>query len=203
MCISTNSGHLAEYLRADIHFYTYAGIRMARMKTDKNAPVSVLALLDERPGSRTSHYEEEWNGFWQFCNVMQFNRSFTAASTVGLDQHAYVALDVQTIDAATMLASSASLDGEAWSEIREMLFDDEAKRMADLLEEKGIPAPDDAGVELTDNSGMVFAEVELVWTERKIGYMTEDHQSERAPAERAGWRIFMAADEIDRVFEEG
>ena len=134
---------------------------------------------------------------------MQFNRIFTAASTVGLDQHAYVALDVQTMDTATVLASSTGLDGAAWSEIREMLFDEAAIRMADLLEERGIPAPDDAGMELTDNSGMVFAEVELAWTDRKIGYMTEDHQAEREPAERAGWRIFMVADEIDRVFEEG
>ena len=43
-------------------------------------------------GFRTDKYEQEWNGFWQFFNVMQFNKSFAAVCRTGLDSHAYVTL---------------------------------------------------------------------------------------------------------------
>ena len=59
---------------ADAHFYAYAGVLPSNLKADgKNAPITVLALLDDRPDARTDKYEQEWNGFWQFFNVMQFN----------------------------------------------------------------------------------------------------------------------------------
>ena len=187
---------------SDTHFYVYAGILVATMKADKNAPVAILALLDDRADSRTDKYEQEWNGFWQFFNVMQFNKSFAAVCGTGLDNHAYVALPYgQTETAAEDNAPSAG-SGEGWGEIREMLFDDTTVKIADVLEEKGIVAPEEAGYELADDSGEVIAEIELAWINRKIGYMTEDQQAAREKAESAGWKIFINADEIDTIFGE-
>ena len=71
-----------------------------------------------------------------------------------------------------------------------------------MLEEKGIEAPDEAGYELTDESGEVIAEIELAWVSRKIGFMTKNQQTDRDKAEQSGWRIFISTDEIDSVFKE-
>ena len=133
---------------------------------------------------------------------MQFNKSFAAVCGTGLDNHAYVALPYgQTETAAEDNAPSAG-SGEGWGEIREMLFDDTTVKIADVLEEKGIVAPEEAGYELADDSGEVIAEIELAWINRKIGYMTEDQQAAREKAESAGWKIFINADEIDTIFGE-
>lgn len=187
---------------SDSHFYAYAGILAASMKADKNAPVAVLAMLDDRVDSRTDKYEQEWNGFWQFFNVMQFNKSFAAVCGTGLDNHAYVALPYGQTDTAAEDNASSAVSGEGWGEIREMLFDDATVKIADALEEKGIAAPEEAGYELADDSGEVIAEIELAWICRKIGYMTDDQQADREKAENAGWKIFVGADEIDTIFGE-
>ena len=187
---------------SNTHFYAYAGISAASMKADRNAPVSVLALLDDRPDSRTDKYEQEWNGFWQFFNVMQFGKQFAAVCSTGLDNHAYVSLPYGQTDTTAEDNAPARAGSEGWSEIREMLFDEEALKIADTLEEKGVAAPEEAGFELADDKGAVIAEIELAWTNKKIGYMTEDQQAGREKAEGAGWRIFISADEAGAVFRE-
>lgn len=188
---------------SDTHFYAYAGILSATMKTDKNAPVAVLAVLDDRAGSRTDKYEQEWNGFWQFFNVMQFAKRFVAVSRTGLDVHAYISLPHGQNDTAAEDNSPAAPVGEAWAEIREMLFDDATVKLAGILEEKGIAAPEEAGYELANDSGEVIAELELAWTGRKVGYMTKEQAADRENAENAGWTVFTTTDEIDKVFGEG
>lgn len=187
---------------SDSHFYAYAGILAASMKADKNAPVAVLALLDDRADSRTDKYEQEWNGYWQFFNVMQFNKSFAAVCGTGLDNHAYVALPYGQTDTVAEDNAPSAGSSEGWGEIREMLFDDTTVKIADALEEKGIAAPEKAGYELADDSGEVIAEIELAWINRKIGYMTEEQQAAREKAENAGWTIFINTDEIDTIFGE-
>ena len=186
---------------SDSHFYAYAGILAERMEADRNAAVSVIALLDDRVESRTDKYEQEWNGFWHFFNVMQFNKSFVAVCRTGLDNHAYDVLpDGQTPFSAedNMPASNSR---ESWAEIREILFDEETGKIADVLEKKGIPAPEEAGYELANDSGEVIAEIELAWIKSKIGYMTAARQTDREKAESTGWKIFTGADEIDSIFE--
>ncbi len=187
---------------SNTHFYAYAGILVERMKADKNAPISVMALLDDRMDSRTDKYEQEWNGFWQFFNMMQFNKGFVAICKTGLDNHAYVALPYGQTDMSAEDSAPTTDSSEAWAEIREMLFDDETLKVVDVLEKKGIVAADEAGYELAGDSGEVIAEIELVWISRKIGYMTEAQQTNREKAEDAGWKIFTGADEIETFFGE-
>ena len=83
-----------------------------------------------------------------------------------------------------------------------MLFDDISKKVADECRYRGIPAPEEAGYELADDSGEVIAEIELAWTEKKIGYMTEDQQADKEKANEKGWKIFTASEEIDDAFKE-
>lgn len=184
------------------HFFAYAGILVASMKENKDTPVDVVAVLDDRVDSRTDKYEQEWNGFWHFCNVMQFSKSFSAVCRTGLDNHTYVVLPYDQTDTFAEDNVPASNSSEAWRDIREILFDEKAINAADVLEEKGIEAPDEAGYELTDESGEVIAEIELAWVSRKIGFMTKNQQTDRDKAEQSGWRIFISTDEIDSVFKE-
>ena len=188
---------------ADAHFYACAGIPVSALQADKNAPVSVLAVLDDRADSRTDKYEQEWNGFWQFFNVMQFAGRFAAVSSTGLEAHVYDALPCGQPDTAAEDNAPAAPAGEGWAGIREELFGDAAVKLADALEEKGVPAPEEVGFELENDAGEVIAEMELAWTGRRLGYMTEEQACERKSAERAGWTIFTTADEVDTVFGEG
>ena len=193
----------------DSHLAFYAGILATSMKSDKNAPVSLCAILDDRADYRTDKYEEEWNGFWQFFNVMQFADGFVAVSKTGLDGHWYVGLPHEKADNVAMgsvsngnRASGQEMD-EEWNEIRDCLFDEEIRNLVDSLEAEGIPAPDEVGYELADDSGEVVAEIELAWVDQKIGYMAEEQQVDRAQVERDGWKICTTAEEICNLFKEG
>ena len=185
---------------SEAHLFTYAGILTNVMKADKNAPASVVALLDDRTESRTDKYEQEWNGFWHFFNVMQFDKQFVAVCRTGLDNHSYVSLPYGQNDASAEDIAPASEHLDAWNEIYEMIFDDYTVKLADVLKGKGIVAPDEAGYELTGESGEVIAEIELAWIEKKIGYMTEEQKNDREKAENTGWKIFISTEEIDEIF---
>ena len=184
------------------HLYLYAGVLAERMKADKNAFVSVCAVLDDRKDSRTDKYEQEWNGFWQFSNVMQFDDQFIAVCNTGLDNHAYTALPVGKVDMAAEDNAPTAVSMEEWDEIMGMLFDDISKAIANECKKHGISAPEEAGYELANYSGEVIAEIELAWTEKKIGYMTEEQQADIEKAKADGWKIFTTSDEIDDVFRE-
>ena len=187
---------------SDSHFYAYAGILVESMKADKNAPVTVLALLDDRVESRTDKFEQEWNGFWHFFNVMQFNKNFIAVCNTGLDNHAYIPLPHCHTDSTAEDTMPSIVPDEGWDEIRKSIFDDDTNKIANLLEEKGIIPPEEAGYELSDDSGKVIAQIELAWINLKIGFMTEEQQSDREKAENAGWKIFINTEEFDTIFGE-
>ena len=184
------------------HLYMYAGILAAKMKADRNAAVSVCAVLDDRKDSRTDKYEQEWNGFWQFSNVMQFNDQFIAVCYTGLDNQTYSALPSGKLETAAEDVTPAEVSAEAWDEIKSMLFDDISKSIADECKARGIPAPEEAGYELADASGEVIAELELAWIEKKIGFMTEEQAADIEKAKASGWKIFTVSDEIDDTFKE-
>ena len=184
------------------HLYMYAGILAAKMKADRNAAVSVCAVLDDRKDSRTDKYEQEWNGFWQFSNLMQFDEQFIAVCYTGLDNQTYSALPKGKVETAAEDVAPTEVSVEAWDEIKSMLFDDISKSIADECKTRGIPAPEEAGYELADASGEVIAEIELAWIEKKIGFMTEDQAEDIEKAKASGWKIFTVSDEIDDTFKE-
>lgn len=184
------------------HLSIHAGILAVRMKADKDAFVPVCAVLDDRKEARTDKYEQEWNGFWKFVNLMQFNSQFIAVCHTGLEAQVYSSLPVGIVDTAAEDTAPASGNAGEWDEIMGMLFDDETKAIAEACMEKGIPAPDEAGYEMTDETGEVVAEIELAWLDKKIGYMTEDQVTEKEKAESVGWKICTNLSEIEDAFKE-
>ena len=182
--------------KSDVHLSIYAGILVKDMQKNKTAPISVCAILDDRKDVRTEKYENEWNGFWQFFNMMQFAERFIAVCTVGLEQMAYTALPIGQVSD-EFLVQPDVVANEAWQSIRELLFDKEAIEITKKLNDMGVPTPDEVGFELTDTSGEVIATIELAWTSMKVGFLTDEQYKDEEKLTAYGWRIFVATDEID------
>ena len=188
--------------KSNVHLTIHAGILTASMQADKEAPVSVCAVLEDRNDKRTDKYEEEWNGFWHFYNVMQFSKHFVAVASSGIENGVYHSLPYDFFDATTVKVPVVSTNTTEWDEIKDLLFDDDVIAIADALEASGITPPDEAGYELVDEGDEVVATIELAWTDRRIGYMTEEQIIDKAAAEEAGWRIFETHAELEEYFKE-
>lgn len=181
---------------SNAHLSMYAGILLNDMKLNKDAPISVCAVLDDRIDTRTDKYENEWNGFWQFYNIMQFSERFVAVCTSGLEQMAYVALPIGQAIAQSTYNAPVEVN-DTWGKVRELLFDDEAIEMATKLRDLGIAAPDEIGYELINSSGEVIATIELAWTMQKIGFITDEQSEDKEKLDAIGWKVFTVSDEID------
>lgn len=181
---------------SNAHLSMYAGVLAREMQSDNKAPVSVCAILDDRVESRTEKYENEWNGFWQYFNVMQFAERFVAVCTTGLEQMAYVPLSIGRASQNPIDVSPFD-ENEAWRSIGELVFDESAVEIASKLSELGVPAPDEVGYEIADTSGEVIATIELAWTAQKIGFLTEEQSMDKEKINAIGWIVFTSFDEID------
>ncbi|MCR5833161.1 MAG: DEAD/DEAH box helicase [Selenomonadaceae bacterium] len=162
---------------------------------------AVCAVLKDDKENRSSHYQEEWNGFLHFVNVMQFAEEFVGVSSSGLAQKIYLQLsgDVESSE-----DIGDENNAEDWRNIIEMLFDDEAKIFAEAAMNKGIPAPDedDIGYELLGGNGGIIATVLIAWVKLKIGYVTSNQTDDEEKLKAAGWRIINLEniDELKNLF---
>lgn len=192
----------------DAHLAVYAGILPNQLKA--GGPVAVSVVLDDDKAHRSDRYEDEWNGMWQFANMMQFGKEFIAVSRTGLDQAAYLALPHETqeieIEKAASSETIRSDKSVAWTNILELLFDDEAKDFARSASEAGIPAPEEEniGYEVDGPDGQVIATVEIAWPDRKIGFLTTEQLSDREHLEQNGWTIIdmLTIDESAQLFSD-
>ena len=175
------------------HLAIYAGALLERIKNKE--PIAVCAILDDDTDKRTDKYEAEWNGFWNFINVMQFADEFIGVSSTGLSRMDYLVLPADSAD-----AGSHSDEGHIsyWDVIKELLFDDEAKAfvdiISDILPDSDIPKEEDIGYEVEGPNGEVVATIEIAWPDRKIGYMTAEQMEDRENAESLGWKILSVTD---------
>lgn len=172
---------------SNAHLAIHAGIIAKELKT--GGTVVVCTILNDEKDKRTDKYEAEWNGFWQFYNVMQFARAFIAVSSVGMMQMDYLALPIVLNDDVDVMESPISSD--AWNAIKELLFDDEAKAFVDMVKGQNIPVPseDDIGFEVEGDAGEVVATIEIAWTENKVGFMTAEQIEDKEKVQNMGWKI--------------
>lgn len=186
---------------ANAHLSIHAGVLTDRKKSDR--VVAVCAVLKDEKDNRTDKYEQEWNGFWQFCNLMQFSPSFMAVSAVGMSHMDYLALPVAQA-AVPDDAAAEDAGGNAWDEIRALLFDDEAKTFVDMARAANIPVPleDYIGYEVEGADGEVIATVEIAWPEKMIGFMTAEQMGDKEKLEAAGWKILSVLDAADSEISE-
>lgn len=192
---------------ANAHLQIYAGIMVIELKNQ--GPVSVCAVLNDEKDQRTDKYENEWNGFWHFSNIMQFSDLYIAVSSEGLQNMDYLALPLPTSgDAISDTVEECTTDG--WSDLLKsemaQLFEEETLAFIDMAKNANIPAPteDGIGYEVEGDDGEVIATIEIAWQDRKIGYLTADQLEDREVLENLGWKILSITDLADEVtFFEG
>lgn len=182
----------------NIHLTVYSGIQVEKMKQDKDAFVAICAMLDDRPELRSDKYENEWNGLWQFSNVMQFDPVFIPVSMSGLQTRVYLALPVITSED-TKMASDLAVDTDEWKETYEYLFDDEVKEFAHRLSKMNVPVPDEIGCDITSDSGEVLAMAEFAWTSAKVAYLSPGQEEDKAALKSLGWHLIDEETDITSI----
>ena len=109
----------------------------------------------------------------------------------------YLTLPIAVNDFDTVAPVAAVND--AWNEIKELLFDDDAKAFVELAKDAGVPAPDEdnIGYEVEGDDGEVVATVEIAWPDRQIGFMTAEQAEDKEKLEKLGWKILNLLDATD------
>ena len=163
-------------------------------KKDEALPI-VCAILQDSNEMRTDKYEADWNGFWQFYNLMQSSDNFIGVTTEGMQEMVYGKLpivDSQIQD--TGMPMPFETDG--WSTIKEELYDDEAYELADKLQSMNVKVPSSVGYELTNPNGVVIAECEMAWEEEKVAALLMEQIENKIEFENAGWMVFTLNDSV-------
>jgi DEAD/DEAH box helicase domain-containing protein len=188
---------------SNAHMTVYSGVLADDMRNNKrNAYAVVFSVLDDSEESRTEKYEAEWNGFWQFFNVMQFLKNFSAVSEVGLKNTVYsrVPLTPQTPQEAPAPGGAVGWPPETL----EQIFDAFARAFAIRCAGIGIPAPDIIGYELIGESGQVIGEAEMAWERFKVAFLLDEQSESREAFQAVGWVTVFIDDEIQTDwFKEG
>lgn len=182
------------------HLTIYSGIAAVSLKNE--GAVAVCAVLNDEKDCRTDKYEQEWNGFWRFCNLMQFLEEFIAVCSTGISRMDYLALPAIVNSVSNAVPDAIAVDN-AWDAVKDLLFDDDARAFVDLAKDAGFPAPneDSIGYEVEGNDGEVVATVEIAWPDKCIGFMTVEQSQDKQKLEDLGWKILnlLEVTDIDAV----
>lgn len=180
-----------------------AGVSLADISVMKmGAPAKIVAIIDDDPNSRTDKYETDWNGFWNFVNVMQFNSTAIFLSKLGMSKAVYTVLgSIVAEDAQPSPSVSAEIViDDKWNYIiDELLLDDIAKTCATEMKHNGIPAPLEENIDysLVDTRGAIIAEAEIVWEDRKIAWLNPEQEEYVDIFKAKGWVVLYSSEKID------
>ena len=137
---------------------------------------------------------------WRFFNVMQFLDGFICVSKKGLDESAYSQLIITTDVIADSAMYAHSSLGE-WQEILDMITysDDTAKELIDYAIKDNLPLPE-IGYEVVDDNDRVIGEIEIAWTDKKIGYITDSYQDIKEEITTMGWTVVSSVEELTGAY---
>ncbi len=179
-------------MMAEVSLPEMSGMRMG-------APAKIVAIIDDDPASRTDKYEADWNGFWHFVNVMQFNSTAIFLSKLGIGKAAYTVLGsiVPESDKPTVTADTSIKVDDNWNDIMDEFIDDIAITCATEMYKNGIPAPSVVGFELSnDTNGATIAEAEMAWEDEKIAWLLPDQEDYADTFKSKGWTVLLSSEKI-------
>jgi DEAD/DEAH box helicase domain-containing protein len=178
------------------HLHVYSGIKILEVNNKKGKAIPIVcALLQDRNKDRTEKYEADWNGFWQFYNLMQFSEYFIGVTSAGIEQMIYSRLPIYD----NLMQDSvviAPYETDEWAKIRDELFDDEAIALAQKLKSMNIKVPSTIGYELINSSGEVIAECEMAWETEKVAALLDEQIDSMEIFEDDGWIVFTINDDV-------
>ncbi len=178
-----------------------AEVSLADMSVNKmGASVKIVAAIDDDVNTRTDKYEADWNGFWNFANVMQFNRSAIFLSKIGKKKAIYTVLGsiIAEEQPVTEEVTEMMID-ERWNQLMDEFMDDIAAACATEMKKNGIPAPSVIGFELSNESdGATIAEAEMVWENQKIAWLLPEQEEYADTFKSKGWTVIYSSEKMDR-----
>lgn len=178
-----------------------AMVAVKDMTLKMQAPMNIMAVLNDNQATRTDKYYEDWNGFLHFANIMQFTKNFAFVTANGLDNASYTVLSIfdmpeNPADSATDLDVSIN---EKWNKyISEDIFiDDVTKVCVNEMMNHGVPAPSIVGEEIMDDRGAVIAMAEMAWEELKIVWLSPEQEEYKEDFIAKGWKVLISSDKAD------
>ena len=178
-----------------------AEVSLAEMTVKKmGAPLKVAAIINDVPDSRTDKYEFDWNGYWHFVNVMQFNSTAIFLSKLGMDKAVYNNLGtiIPEEDVPVSTTNTNVVLDEKWNDVMDEFIDDIAITCATEMHNNGIPAPGVVGFELSDEStGATVAEAEMAWEDRKVAWLLPEQEDYADVFKNKGWTVLLSSEEIN------
>ena len=178
---------------------------MTAMKMGASAKIA--AILNDDPNTRTDKYEADWNGYWHFVNVMQFNFFAVFLSRIGMMKAIYTKLgSIITVeeDQPAEETNQIVID-PVWNDIMDEFIDDIAVTCATEMKTSGIPAPGTVGFELADDKdGATIAEAEMAWESKKIAWLLPEQEDYAETFKQKGWTVLYSSEKVDiKVFGGG
>lgn len=184
------------------HIEIFTGIKTDELSDKKsNALPFVYAMLKNSKKIRTDKYENDWNGFWHFYNLMQFSNNFAAVTGNGIKSGIYNILP-KAFDSPIDDFHIPSEEME-WGKIDEELFEKEAIEFADRLKSYGVKVPTDTGVDVMDDKGEIIGHCEMVWEKEKVAALLSEQIGCKKVLEERGWVVFTITDDIPSVLKGG
>jgi len=183
-------------------------VSLVEMSTKKMGASSKLAMIiNDNTATRTDKYEADWNGFWNFVNVMQFNEFAVFMSRLGIEKAIYTPLGSIVAEETTSTSNEKVeiVIDENWDNVMEEFIDDIALTCANEMKKNGIPAPTTIGFELSDNiKGATIAEAEMAWEDKKIAWLLPEQEEYQDIFKSKGWIVIYSSEKVNiNVFGGG
>ncbi len=156
-------------------------------------PVVLAWLMDTKEVSSTRIYEQEWNAFWHFWDVMQFLSHFVGVSETGILAEDYFRLPSQMRE---KMPEEKERQPEPWRDVMELFLTDEEKEAAITMSNAGIPVPEEIGSDVEGADGSVLASPVMAWTSHKIAFVTADMEEDIEALSVHGWQVFIKAEDL-------
>ncbi|WP_302769899.1 MULTISPECIES: DEAD/DEAH box helicase [Roseburia] len=176
-------------------------VSLSDMSVNKmGASAKIVVAIDDDLNTRTDKYEADWNGFWHFVNVMQFNSFAIFLSKVGKSKAVYTVLGSIIAEEEQPVVEEVAeiVMDERWNQIMDEFIDDIAVTCATEMKKNGIPAPSTIGFELSGKSdGATIAEAEMVWENRKIAWLLPEQEEYADIFKTNGWTVIYSSEKVD------
>jgi hypothetical protein len=179
ICEACNASLPEAQIACDYKAHEHLKALLSLSSDGSDYDTSALLLIDDTAEGGVA--ERSWKLFWRMANLCQFAPHFCMVAKRGLDEGLYAQLpreeEFETVET-----------NARWNEIFDYLLPDELE-LARQMAQSGLPAPDDAGVEIAFADGGIAAAT-LVWREARVAwFFAPDEEATRLFAED-GWKTF-------------
>jgi hypothetical protein len=149
----------------------------------KQQYVKQITVLDDR--TQGDNYMRSWRYFLRMFNLLQLQDVLFLTES-GLQRGIYGPLFCPPT---TVSSQAVSVQPSEWEDVLEDIFDEAVRKLAVVLIDKGMRAPDDIGYEFFDEKGAIVCEVELIWFEEKRVVLRRDQMANVACFVSRGYEV--------------